>query len=349
MSEQLPVHPGAVSARAAGFGTGGSVRCACRPGVPAGAFVGAICRKVAAGGQPWQNGGVNVFLIDGTYELFRHFFAVPRAADADGREMGAVRGVVGSLLALLEEGVTHIGVATDHVVESFRNELWPGYKSSEGIAPEILAQFQPLEAALEALGVVVWKMERHEADDGLASAAVRAAADRRVEQVFICTPDKDLAQVVDGRRIVQFDRRAGVVRDAAGVRERFGVDPASIPDYLALTGDAADGFPGVRGWGAKSAAAVLARYGRLEEIPDDAAAWDVKVRGAARLAAALAAARDDAALFRDLATLRTNVPVLDAVDDLRWRGPRPPFFDFCARINAAGYFRRARSAAAGRG
>ena len=297
---------------------------------------------------PCQNGVVNVFLVDGTYELFRHFFALPRATDVGGVEIGAVRGVVGSLLGMLEEGVTHIGVATDHVVESFRNDLWPGYKSSDDIAPEILGQFQPLEEALEALGVVVWKMERHEADDALASAAVRAAADRRVEQVFICTPDKDLAQMVDGRRIVQFDRRAGTVRDADGVRTKFGVDPASIPDYLALMGDSADGFPGVRGWGAKSASTVLARYQRLEDIPDDAAAWDVKVRGAARLAGALAGARDDAALFRDLATLRTNVPLFDAVDELRWTGPRAHFFDFCARINAGGYFRRARAAAAAR-
>ena len=291
---------------------------------------------------------MNVFLVDGTYELFRHFFAVPRATDVGGVEIGAVRGVVGSLLGMLEEGVTHIGVATDHVVESFRNDLWPGYKNSDDIAPEILGQFQPLEEALEALGIVVWKMERHEADDALASAAVRAAADRRVEQVFICTPDKDLAQTVAGRRIVQFDRRAGVVRDADGVREKFGVDPASIPDYLALMGDSADGFPGVRGWGAKSAATVLARYRRLEDIPDDAAVWDVKVRGAARLAGALAGARDDAALFRDLATLSTNVPVLGAVEELRWTGPQPQFFDFCARINARGYFRRAQAAASGR-
>ena len=291
---------------------------------------------------------MNVFLVDGTYELFRHFFAVPRATDVGGVEIGAVRGVVGSLLGMLEEGVTHIGVATDHVVESFRNDLWPGYKNSDDIAPEILGQFHPLEEALEALGVVVWKMERHEADDALASAAVRAAADRRVEQVFICTPDKDLAQTVTGRRIVQFDRRAGVVRAADGVREKFGVDPASIPDYLALMGDSADGFPGVRGWGAKSAATVLARYGRLEDIPDDAAAWDVKVRGAARLAGALAGARDAAALFRDLATLRTDAPVFDAVDELRWNGPQPQFFDFCARINAKGYFHRAQAAASDR-
>ena len=291
---------------------------------------------------------MNVFLVDGTYELFRHFFALPRATNVDGVEVGAVRGVVGSLLGMLEEGVTHVGVATDHVVESFRNELWPGYKNSDDIAPEILEQFQPLEEAMEALGVVVWKMERHEADDALASAAVRAAADTRVEQVFICTPDMDLAQTVDGRRIVQFDRRAGAVRDADAVRERYGVGPASIPDYLALMGDSADGFPGLPGWGAKSASTVLARYEHLEAIPDDASAWDVKVRGAARLATALAAARDRAALFRDLATLRTDVPVFDAVDELRWRGPQPRFFEFCAQINAPGYFKRAQAAHAAR-
>lgn len=291
---------------------------------------------------------MNVFLVDGTWELFRHFFAAPRATGVDGVETGAVRGVVGSLLRLLEEQVTHVGVATDHVVESFRNELWPGYKTSAGLDPEILGQFEPLEDALEALGLVVWKTVKYEADDALASAARRAAADRRVEQVFVCTPDKDLAQVVDGRRIVQFDRRSGAVRDEDGVREKFGVGPRSIPDYLALTGDAADGFPGVKGWGAKSAAAVLARYPRLEDVPDDAAAWDVRVRGAARLAGALRAARADAALFRDLATLRTTLPVFEDVDELRWRGPEPRFFDVCARFNAPGYFRRAQAAAAAR-
>lgn len=290
---------------------------------------------------------MNVFLVDGTWELFRHFFAAPRAAGVDGVETGAVRGVVGSLLRLLEEQVTHVGVATDHVVESFRNELWPGYKTSAGLDPGILGQFEPLEDALEALGLVVWKTVKYEADDALASAARRAAADRRVEQVFVCTPDKDLAQVVDGSRIVQFDRRSGAVRDEDGVREKFGVGPRSIPDYLALTGDAADGFPGVKGWGAKSAAAVLARYPRLEDVPDDAAAWDVRVRGAARLAGALRAARADAALFRDLATLRTTLPVFEDVDELRWRGPEPRFFDVCARFNAPGYFRRAQAAAAG--
>ena len=290
---------------------------------------------------------MNVFLVDGTYELFRHFYAVPRMTSVDGIEIGAVRGVVGSLLGLLEEEVTHIGVATDHVVESFRNELWPGYKTSEGLDPDVLGQFEPLEDALEALGLVVWKTVQYEADDALASAAVRAAADERVEQVFVCTPDKDLAQMVDGSRVVQFDRRSGAIRDEDGVREKFGIGPRSIPDYLALMGDSADGFPGVRGWGAKSAATVLARYSHLEDIPDDASSWeDVRVRGAARLAAALAGAREEAALFRDLATLRTTLPVFGEVDELCWKGPEPRFFDVCA--NAPGYFKRAQAAASAR-
>jgi len=291
---------------------------------------------------------VNIFLVDGTYELFRHFYAVPSSLDADGNEVGAVRGVVGSTVALLEEGATHVGVATDHVIESFRNDLWPGYKTGEGIDPALFSQFHPLEEALEALGVVVWKTVKHEADDALASAAKRAAADPRVRRVTICTPDKDLAQMVDGSRIVQFDRRAGKVRDADGVREKFGIPPESIPDYQALVGDSADGFPGVRGWGAKSAAAVLAQYPHLEDIPPDAAAWRVRVRGAERLAGALADARKDAGLFRDLATLRTNLPVFRNVDELRWTGPVPAFFDLCARMNASGLFRRAQRLAEGR-
>ena len=288
---------------------------------------------------------MNVHLIDGTYELFRHFYGAPPVTGASGRPMGAVRGVVASVLVMLEEAVTHVGVATDHVIESFRNDLWPGYKTGEGIDPDLLDQFHPLEAALEALGVAVWRMDRFEADDALASAAVRAAADPRVEQVFICTPDKDLAQMVDGRRIVQFDRRAGIIRDAEGVRDRFGVDPASIPDYLALMGDSADGFPGLRGWGAKSAAAVLGRYRRLEAIPDDANAWDVDVRGRAGLGRTLAAHRHDALLFRELATLRSDLPLFETVDALRWTGPTPDFFDFCAGVNAPRLFERARAAA----
>ena len=284
---------------------------------------------------------VDVFLIDGTYELFRHFYGVPSSTDADGNEVGAVRGVIGSMIALLEDGATHVGVATDHVIESFRNDLWPGYKTGEGIDPALFGQFHPLEEALESLGVIVWKTVKHEADDALASAAKRAATDTRVQQVFICTPDKDLAQMVDGRRIVQFDRRAGKVSDADDIREKFGVPPESIPDYLALVGDSADGFPGVPGWGAKSAATVLAHYPHVDDIPADAASWRVKVRGAERLAAALADTRDDAGLFRDLATLRTNLPVFKDIEELRWTGPAPAFFDLCARINASGLFRRA--------
>ena len=288
---------------------------------------------------------MNVFLVDGTYELFRHFYAVPPAKDVDGREVGAVRGVLGSVLSMLEDDVTHLGVATDHVIESFRNDLWPGYKTGEGVDPALLGQFGPLEEGLDALGVAVWPMTDLEADDGLASAAARAAADPRVEQVFICTPDKDLAQCVIGTRVVQFDRRAGALRDEDGVRAKFGVAPASIPDYLALVGDAADGFPGLKGWGAKSAAAVVGRYGRLDAIPDAAADWDVAVRGAGRLAAELAARRDLALRFRDLATLRADARLFDSVDDLRWRGPAPAFFDLCARLNVPGHFERARALA----
>ena len=288
---------------------------------------------------------MNVFLVDGTYELFRHYFAVPRALDVEGNEVGAVRGVVGSMLSLLEDGVTHIGVATDHVVESFRNRLWTGYKTGHGVEPELLQQFQPLEEALEALGLVLWKEVEYEADDALASAAGRAASDSQVEQVFICTPDKDLAQCVDGRRVVQFDRRTATVRDAAGIRTKFGIGPESIPDYLALTGDSADGFPGVRGWGAKSAATVLSRYVHIEEIPINAADWDVRVRGADRLARNLVDARDEVEVFLDLATLRKTLKVFADVDDLRWAGPQPKFFDVCGRINASGYFRRAQALA----
>ncbi len=284
---------------------------------------------------------MNVFLLDGTYELFRHFFAVPSVKTAEGREVGAIRGVVGSVIAMLEEGVTHLGVATDHVVHSFRNELYSEYKTAEGVDPELLQQFHPLEEALRALGVVVWPMVDLEADDALASAASRAAADDRVEQVFICTPDKDLSQCVQGQRVVQFDRRAGALRDAEGVRVRFGVPPSSIVDYLALVGDPSDGYPGLPGWGAKSASTLLAEYGHVEAIPTDPDEWTVSVRGAARLAHTLAEGQVDAALFRDLATLRLTAPVFDSLDELRWSGPTPAFFDVCASFNAPGYFKRA--------
>ena len=285
---------------------------------------------------------MRVHLLDGTYELFRHFYALPRQADPDGHEVAAVVGVLGSVLGMLESGVTHIGVATDHVIESFRNDLWPGYKTGEGIEPDLWGQFHPLEDALRAMGVVVWAMEEFEADDALASAARRAALDDGVEQVLICTPDKDLSQSVVGNRVVQFDRRLRQLRDEAGVAERFGVGPASIPDYLALVGDSSDGFPGVPGWGEKTSATVLARYGHLEAIPRDATAWDVSVRGAARLAASLDEHRDQALLFRTLATLRTDVPVFAAVDELRWRGPAAEFDRRAQQLGAPGLWERAR-------
>ncbi|HVM39987.1 MAG TPA: 5'-3' exonuclease H3TH domain-containing protein [Acidimicrobiia bacterium] len=278
---------------------------------------------------------MKVFLVDGTYELFRHHFAVPAHRNAAGEPVAAVRAVLGSIVGMLEDGVTHLGVATDHVIESFRNDLWPGYKTGAGIDPDLRVQFEPLEDGLRALGVVVWAMVDVEADDALAAAARQAAADPRVEQVLVCTPDKDLAQCVEGDRVVQFDRRKGVVCDAAGVVERLGVPPASVPDYLALVGDSADGFPGLPGWGAKSAAAVLTRYGRLEDIPADAADWDVAVRGADKLARVLAEERDHAFLFRDLATLRTDVPLGTEVDDLRWVGPAPGFRDVLDRLDAS--------------
>ena len=284
---------------------------------------------------------MDVYLIDGTYELFRYFFAVPSAKDASGQEIGAVRGVLGSVLGMIEGGTTHLGVATDHVVESFRNDLYPGYKTAEGVDPALLSQFPLLEEALTAMGVLVWPMVEFEADDALASAAARAAGDERVGKVFICTPDKDLSQCVVGTRVVQMDRRKNEVRDEAGVVEKFGVRPESIPDYLAVVGDSADGFPGVKGWGAKGAAGVLSRYPHLEGIPKDWREWDASVRGAGKLAEALFASWDDALLFRRLATLRIDAPVFDAVEELRWKGPGAGFEGFCRRIKAEGIFRRA--------
>ncbi|HSE02794.1 MAG TPA: 5'-3' exonuclease H3TH domain-containing protein [Methylomirabilota bacterium] len=276
---------------------------------------------------------MDIHLVDGTYELFRYFLSPAAAFDRRApEELRAVRGVVASILDMLEGGATHLGVATDHVIESFRNALWPGYKTGEGIDPVLFAQFGPLEEALGAMGVVVWPMVELEADDALASAAAVAAADPRVGQVVICTPDKDLAQCVRGARVVQLDRRRREVRDEAGVVRKFGVTPASIPDWLALVGDSADGYPGLPGWGAASAAAALARYRHLEHIPEQAAAWDVSVRGAARLAATLAAERERARLFRTLATLRADAPIGASVDALRWAGPRPDFAAWSERL-----------------
>ncbi|MEK6273191.1 MAG: 5'-3' exonuclease H3TH domain-containing protein [Actinomycetota bacterium] len=291
---------------------------------------------------------MRVHLLDGTYELFRHFFAVPSHRDPGGTEVGAVRGVLGTVLTILEDGATHLGVATDHVIESFRNELWPGYKTGAGVDPDLLAQFPLLEEAIEALGVRVWAMVEQEADDALAAAAEHAAADGRVEQVLICTPDKDLAQCVAEARVVQLDRRHRRLFDEAGVREKFGVGPASIPDWLALVGDSADGFPGLPGWGAKSASVVLARYEHLERIPEEASDWDLAVRGAPKLAATLVAQRDLAMLFRDLATLRTDAPV-GTVDDWRWRGAAPALEEWAERLGAPGMVERARRLAERRG
>jgi len=279
---------------------------------------------------------MKVHLIDGTYELFRHFYGAPGHLDAEGKEVGAVRGVVASLVGLLRDGATHMGVATDHVVESFRNEMWPGYKRGDGIDPILLAQFSPLEAALGTLGITVWAMDRYEADDALASAAAQLVSDPRVERIYLCTPDKDLAQSVVGNRVVQLDRRARVVRDADGVRDKFGVGPESIPDYLALVGDTSDGYPGVRGWGAKSAAAVLGRYRFLEAVPTDPGEWDVAVRGAGRLAAALASQWQEALLFRDLAMLRIDAIRVDDSEALRWNGPTDEFAAWCERVGSVG-------------
>jgi 5'-3' exonuclease len=258
---------------------------------------------------------MNVHLIDGTYELFRHFYAMPSEKDAAGREIAAVNGVLGSVHGLIGAGATHVAVATDHVIESFRNQIWPGYKTGEGIDPNLWAQFPLLEDMLRHANITVWPMVEFEADDALAAGAAIAAADRRVERVFICTPDKDLAQCVKGNRVVQFDRRSRLVRDEAGVIAKFGVAPASIPDYLALVGDASDGFPGLPGWGAKSTAAVLAKFGHLEAIPDDFKMWGVNAASPARLANVLKKEREHALLFRTLATLRLDVPDLGSVDD----------------------------------
>jgi 5'-3' exonuclease len=284
---------------------------------------------------------MEVHLLDGTYELFRHFFAVPSRREPAGQEVGAVGGVLGTVLTILEDGATHVGVATDHVIESFRNDIWPGYKTGAGVDPELMSQFPLLEEALEALGVTVWAMVAQEADDALAAAAAVAAADRRVKRVYVCTPDKDLAQCVRDPRVVQLDRRNRRLIDEAAVREKFGVEPESIPDWLALVGDSADGFPGLPGWGAKSTSTVLGRYLHLEGVPGDAAAWEVTVRGAPKLAATLSDERDLAMLFRDLATLRTDAPV-GTVDAWRWPGPTDAFPEWADRLRVGGLADRAR-------
>jgi 5'-3' exonuclease len=291
---------------------------------------------------------MRVHLVDGTYELFRQYLAPrPGHLDPDGVEVGATRAVVSSVLAMLEGGATHVGVASDHVIESFRNDLWETYKDGSGVDPLLKNQFVLLEEALVALGVTVWAMVEFEADDALGAAAVVASADDRVEQVIICTPDKDMGQCVGGK-VFQFDRRKDVLLDAEGVRAKYGVLPESIPDWLALVGDSADGFPGLPGFGAKTAAALLARFGHIEAIPDDPAQWDVAgVRGADRLAATLRAGRDVAARFKVLATLRVDVPV-GAVDDWEWRGPNDDLGDWCERFGSPRIAQRAAALAARR-
>jgi 5'-3' exonuclease len=280
-------------------------------------------------------GALEVHLIDGTYELFRHYYALPSARDSNGQEIAAVRGVLASVLGMIKGGATHVAVATDHVIESFRNGLWPGYKTGAGVEPDLLAQFSLLEEALSAAGIAVWPMTEFEADDALAAGATAAARDTRVERVILCTPDKDLAQCVRGTRIVQPNRRTRITFDEAGVVQKFGVTPGSIPDYLALVGDAADGYPGLPGWGAKSSAAVLARFGHLEGIPADWREWHVNATNASALANTLSTERDRALLFRTLASLRTDIELFDDVDQLRWNGPTPAFDAMGARFDAA--------------
>jgi 5'-3' exonuclease len=275
---------------------------------------------------------MRIHLVDGTYELFRHYYS-PAATRPDPTESAAVRGVLGTLVGMLADGARHIGVATDHVIESFRNRMWRTYKSSAGMPPDLLAQFPLLEEGIAALGVTVWPMVELEADDALATAAAAGLGDDRVEQVAIWTPDKDLAQCVRDTRVVQVDRRSGKVIDEDGVVAKFGVPPASIPDYLALVGDSADGYPGIPGWGAKSTASVLAHYGHIEDIPAAAAEWKVGVRNSGSLAAALVAQRDDAFLFRDLATLRIEPGLVPDVAALEWHGPTPALTDICGRID----------------
>jgi 5'-3' exonuclease len=284
---------------------------------------------------------LRVHLVDGTYELFRHYFAVPKSAGSKREEVAATRGVLNSMLSLLDSGATHVGVATDHVIESFRNDLYVGYKTGEGIPEDLFSQFQLLEDALNSMGVLVWDMIEFEADDALAAAAAKAAQDQRVEQVIICTPDKDLSQCVVGDRVVQLDRMRNVTRNEAAVVEKFGVLPESIPDYLAVVGDTADGYPGLSGWGAKASAAVLSEYKHFENIPKDAGRWPPTVRGAKKLAATLQEFWQDALLFRTLATLRTDVDVFDDVEELRWQGPREDFESMCEKLRAPDLYKRA--------
>jgi 5'-3' exonuclease len=276
---------------------------------------------------------VDIYLVDGTYELFRHFYAMPTHTNDRGEEVAATRGVLNSIAGMLESGITHIGVATDHVIESFRNNLWAGYKTGEGVDPRLMSQFPLLEEVMRAMGVMVWPMIELEADDALAGAAASLTKLSRVERIYICSPDKDLAQCVQGDRIVQLDRRARSVRNEAGVIEKFGVPPSSIPDYLALVGDDADGYPGLEGWGEKSAGAVLGIYKHLEAIPKKADSWTVQPRSALRLADVLETNFKLALLFRNLATLRTKEPNISSPEEVRWSGPVARFRAICKRLD----------------
>lgn len=287
---------------------------------------------------------MQVHLVDGTFELFRHFFAVPSSKDINGQEVAAVRGVLSSVISMLEKGATHIGVATDHVIESFRNDLYPNYKTGEGIIPELYSQFGILEEGLELMGVKTWAMVEFEADDALASAAVKAASIPNVTRVFICTPDKDLSQCVSGDRVIQLDRMRNTTRNEEGVVTKFGVGPKSIADFLALVGDSADGYPGLKGWGAKAAASVLSKYPHLEDIPKLAHHWDPSIRSAKKLSATLNECWDEAILYRELARLRLDVDVFHDIEELLWKEPMPGFEDFCTRLRAPELAKRAASA-----
>ncbi len=278
---------------------------------------------------------MDIYLVDGTYELFRHFYALPTHANDKGQEVAATRGVLNSIAGMLESGITRVGVATDYVIESFRNNLWPGYKTSEGVDPRLLSQFPLLEEALQSMGIVVWPMVELEADDALAGAAASLSKLAKVSRIYICTPDKDLAQCVRNDRVVQLDRRARSVRNEAGVIEKFGVSPSSIPDYLALIGDDADGYPGLEGWGEKSTAAVLGIYKHLEAIPPKAENWKVQPRSAPRLAEVLETNFKLALLFRDLATLRTKEPKISSPEQIRWSAPTTRFPAICKRLDDA--------------
>ena len=288
---------------------------------------------------------MEVHLVDGTYELFRHYYAVPGSKGKSGQDIGATRGVLNSLLSMLDKGATHVGFATDKVIESFRNELYQYYKTGEGIEPALYAQFPVVEEAVAAMGILCWPMVEFEADDALAAAATKCAALSTVDRVLICTPDKDLAQCVSGERVVQLDRRREIIRDENGVIEKFGVAPDSVPDYLALVGDTADGYPGLSGWGAKATASVLAHYKKLENIPRESSEWPKNIRGAAKLSATLQEFWHDALLFRTLATLRLDVPVFNDLDELCWRGPSDSFKEICERLKAPELFKKTQALA----